>query len=105
MTDKLAVSLVEEGRGGMNELRRGRTVFDELLYAVGDVKVALVVHSAHVAGLEPPILVKCVLLQIRPVPVSLEDIRSLQQELASLGSRMSAHIPQTKEPGEDDLGK
>lgn len=64
-----------------------RTVLDELLYAIGDVKVALVVDLADVACLEPPVLVEGLLLQIRPVPVSVEYVWPLNQQLSSLPPR------------------
>lgn len=71
-------------------LKAGRcflTVFDELFDAVGDVKVALLVDLDNVAGLKPPILVKGVVLEVGSLPVALENVGPLDQELARLSDR------------------
>lgn len=63
---------------------QGRTVFDELLDAVGDIVVSVLVDSEHIACLEPAILGEGVLVQFGAVPVPVKDIRALDEELSSL---------------------
>lgn len=39
---------------------------------------------SHVAGLVPPVVGEVLVVQIRPVPVSVEDIGTFQQDFTSL---------------------
>lgn len=65
-----------------------RTVFDELLDAVGDVKVAVLVYVEDVARFEPAVLGEGVFLKIWAVPVAAEDVGTLDQELAGLDEQV-----------------
>jgi hypothetical protein len=56
-----------------------RTVLDEFLDAVGDVEVALVVYMCNVSRLEVALLIECLLLEIRALPIALKDVGSLHK--------------------------
>lgn len=51
-----------------------RTVLDELLHAVGDVKVAFGTDVKDVAGSVPAVRGKGLLVELGLLPVALEDV-------------------------------
>jgi hypothetical protein len=59
-------------------------VLDQLLDAIGDVKVAIGVLVADVAGLEVSIVCERISSALGVVVVSLEDIRTLDPKLTDL---------------------
>lgn len=63
---------------------RRPTILDELLDAVGDVKVAFVVDVKDIARFEPSVLGEGFLLKIRAFPVTAEDVWSFDEEFARL---------------------
>src|SRR3989304_6578215 len=69
------------------QLRRGygvALVFDDVLLAVEDVDVALLVGPDDVAGAEPPVGGKGLLGGLRIAPVALEDAGPFQEKLPFL---------------------
>lgn len=75
----------KSGRGGFTGGRNlEAVVFDQLLYAVRNVKVVLLVLEPHVAGLEVSVLGDCVLRVRRALPVALEHVGTFEPELALL---------------------
>src|SRR5262249_12440908 len=77
---------------------------DDVLHAVGDLQVALVVDGPDVSGVQPAIA-KCLSGLLRLIVVTHEDVRATQQDLAvrrdlELGTRGShTHSPELEANG------
>src|SRR5436189_291399 len=71
---------------GFQLRRRDRTpvVLDQLLQAVHDEEIALVVGVADVAGVEPPLRVDHGRRRLRPAEIALHDLRAPHADLALL---------------------
>lgn len=65
------------------------TVFDELFHAIGDVKIAVRVDVKDITGFVPAVLGEGLLIQIRLLPVTLEDVGSLQEQFTRLWNEVS----------------
>lgn len=60
------------------------TVLDEFLHAVGDVKVAAFAGISHVTSPIPPVFRESLLVQVRSIPVAVEDIGAPDEDFTSL---------------------
>lgn len=61
-----------------------RTVLNELLDTVCYKQIPICVNVYDVASLEPAILGKGLLVELRSVPVALEDVWAFQEQLTRL---------------------
>jgi len=72
------------------------TYLDQLLDAIGDVEVAFLILVANIASLEVPIIRQSILRAFCIIQIALEDIRTLDPQLAGLAYRqlliLRAHI-------------
>jgi hypothetical protein len=59
-------------------------ILDQLLDAIRDVEIMLLVLKPNISRLEVAVLCDRVLRRVRLVPVTLEDVRALEPELAGL---------------------
>ncbi len=69
-------------------------VLDQLLGAIHDEEVALVVHEAHVAGVVPAVAVEAVRGLLGPVEIALHDLRPADPQLALLADRQLGAPPE-----------
>ena len=64
---------------------------DHVLFAIYDIKIAVLINLAHIACMEPPILYRF-FCRLRIFVISLHDIRTLNYNLADLINRKRSSL-------------